>query len=279
MSILTRSPRRFGARLKAPFAALTLVTACGLCSAAPGDATDLLTRLLSDKGVAAPAATASAILSGAATSASSAATTTTLPADADSGDASLAQRVREKASEMVVSAMNFLGVPYRRGGTDETTGFDCSGFTRHVFELSAGLLLPRRADQQATTAGLMSVKRDDLMPGDLVFFNTLRRTFSHVGIYLGDGKFIHAPRSGSEVRVEDMGTAYWARRFTGARRADLAATPDSSPAVGARMLSSVTPTDAPVSPALPSLPDSSAVSQAMTAVESKPTRSVKSPAR
>ena len=66
----------------------------------------------------------------------------------------------------------------------------------------------------------MKVKRDDLQPGDLVFFNTLRRTFSHVGIYLGDGKFIHAPKPGGEVRVEDMRFVYWAKRFTGARRAE-----------------------------------------------------------
>jgi cell wall-associated NlpC family hydrolase len=121
---------------------------------------------------------------------------------------------------MVLTAMNFLGVPYRRGGSNETAGFDCSGFTRHIFEMSLGLVLPRRVDEQASAPGLVAVKRDDLMPGDLVFFNTLKRTFSHVGIYLGEGKFIHAPRPGGEVRVEDMRFTYWARRFTGARRAE-----------------------------------------------------------
>jgi cell wall-associated NlpC family hydrolase len=108
-------------------------------------------------------------------------------------------------------------VPYRRGGETEA-GFDCSGFTRHIFENSLGLVLPRRAEEQARAPGLFAVKRDDLKPGDLVFFNTLRRTFSHVGIYIGEGKFIHAPRPGGEVRVEDMSESYWARRFTGARR-------------------------------------------------------------
>ena len=137
----------------------------------------------------------------------------------------LVQHVRDRASELVMSAMNFIGVPYRRGGDSAEDGFDCSGFTRHVFDRSLGLLLPRRADEQARAPGLFSVKRDELKPGDLVFFNTLRRTFSHVGIYVGEGQFIHAPRSGSEVRVEDMRAAYWAKRFTGARRAPAAAEP------------------------------------------------------
>jgi cell wall-associated NlpC family hydrolase len=129
-------------------------------------------------------------------------------------------QVRDKASDMVVTAMNFLGVRYKRGGNDADTGFDCSGFTRQVFETSLGLVLPRRADEQAKAAGLVKIKKDELQPGDLVFFNTLRRTFSHVGIYIGEGKFIHAPKPGGEVRVESMNFAYWAKRFTGARRAD-----------------------------------------------------------
>jgi cell wall-associated NlpC family hydrolase len=136
----------------------------------------------------------------------------------------LVSRIRDKASDMVLTAMNFLGVPYRRGGSSADRGFDCSGFTRHVFEMSVGLVLPRRVDEQATAPGLIKVKREELKPGDLVFFNTLKRTFSHVGIYVGDGKFIHSPRTGGEVRVEDMRFVYWAKRFTGARRAEPAVT-------------------------------------------------------
>ncbi|MDT7835538.1 C40 family peptidase [Aquabacterium sp. OR-4] len=136
---------------------------------------------------------------------------------------SLRESVRDTASDLVMTAMNFLGVPYRRGGNTADSGFDCSGFTRHIFENSLGLVLPRRADEQATTAGLLPINRSELKPGDLVFFNTMKRTFSHVGIYVGDDKFIHAPRAGAEVRIEDMRESYWARRFTGARRADLAA--------------------------------------------------------
>ncbi len=132
------------------------------------------------------------------------------------------RQVRETASELVMQAVNFLGVPYRRGGSSAEQGFDCSGFTRHVFEHSIGLVLPRRAHEQATQAGLLPVKREELKPGDLVFFNTMRRAFSHVGIYVGDGRFIHAPATGGEVRVEDMRAAYWQRRFNGARRAPAA---------------------------------------------------------
>jgi len=146
-----------------------------------------------------------------------------LPTAQQVQDSALVQQVRDTASELVMQAMHFLGVPYRRGGNTAEQGFDCSGFTRHVFENSIGLVLPRRADQQARTAGLQNVKRDELRPGDLVFFNTMRRTFSHVGIYLGEGRFIHAPRTGGEVRVEDMRQAYWSKRFNGARRAELPA--------------------------------------------------------
>jgi cell wall-associated NlpC family hydrolase len=141
----------------------------------------------------------------------------------DSAPARLLGSVRDTASELVLSAMNFLGVRYTRGGTSIENGFDCSGFTRHIFEMSVGLVLPRRADEQARSESLQTVQKDELKPGDLVFFNTMKRTFSHVGIYVGEGRFIHAPRTGSAVRVEDMRDAYWAKRFTGARRADLKA--------------------------------------------------------
>lgn len=139
------------------------------------------------------------------------------------GDRGLVQQVRDRASDLVMSAMNFIGVPYRRGGNSGEDGFDCSGFTRYVFDHSLGLVLPRRAEEQARAPGLFSVPREELKPGDLVFFNTLKRTFSHVGIYVGEGKFIHAPRTGAEVRIEDMRDSYWAKRFTGARRAPGAA--------------------------------------------------------
>ena len=136
------------------------------------------------------------------------------------------KNVSNKASELVVNAMGFLGVPYKRGGNDVETGFDCSGFVRAIYEQSVGLLLPRKAEQQA--AATERIDKTELQPGDLVFFNTMRRAFSHVGIYVGDGKFIHSPKPGSEVRVESMGGDYWARRFDGARRVQRTPSADSA---------------------------------------------------
>jgi cell wall-associated NlpC family hydrolase len=137
------------------------------------------------------------------------------------------QTVTTKASKLVVNALGFLGVPYRRGGASAATGFDCSGFVKSVYEETVGLVLPRVAAQQA--ADTEKISSADLKPGDLVFFNTMRRTFSHVGIYIGDGKFVHSPKSGQEVRIESMSVAYWARRFTGARRVLTGADDNASP--------------------------------------------------
>jgi cell wall-associated NlpC family hydrolase len=124
--------------------------------------------------------------------------------------------VTDRASDLVVTAMGFLGVPYKRGGNTAETGFDCSGFVRAIYEKTVGLVLPRRANEQA--AATEAIDKKDLRPGDLVFFNTMKRAFSHVGIYVGEGKFIHSPKPGAQVRVEDMGQNYWQRRFDGARR-------------------------------------------------------------
>ena len=126
-------------------------------------------------------------------------------------------KVQQRTSELVVTAMGFLGVPYKRGGNSaDAGGFDCSGFVRAMYEQTLGLVLPRRAEQQA--AASQTIEKTELQPGDLVFFNTLRRAFSHVGIYVGDGKFIHSPKPGAQVRVESMQSSYWVRRFDGARR-------------------------------------------------------------
>ena len=144
---------------------------------------------------------------------------------ADQGLLSRLEQVRStvtsKASELVLTAMGFMGVPYRRGGNSADTGFDCSGFVRAMYEQTLGLMLPRRANEQA--AATQKIDKQDLQPGDLVFFNTMKHAFSHVGIYVGDGKFIHSPRPGAQVRVEDMGGNYWQRRFDGARRVTAAA--------------------------------------------------------
>jgi cell wall-associated NlpC family hydrolase len=139
----------------------------------------------------------------------------------------MGEKVEEKTSQLVSNAMGFLGVRYRRGGTNSETGFDCSGFVRAIFEQTAGLVLPRRANEQA--AASEKIERVDLQPGDLVFFNTMRKAFSHVGIYVGEGKFIHSPKPGAKVRVESMSISYWARRFDGARRISVDPTDANSP--------------------------------------------------
>ncbi|MCW5300211.1 peptidoglycan endopeptidase [Herbaspirillum lusitanum] len=122
--------------------------------------------------------------------------------------------ITNRASELAVQALSMLGINYRYGGTSPETGLDCSGLVRYVFKEALGTDLPR------TSAEISRVgeKVVDLRPGDLVFYNTLRRGFSHVGIYLGDGKFIHSPSAGGQVRIEDMDVAYWKKRFNGARR-------------------------------------------------------------
>jgi cell wall-associated NlpC family hydrolase len=135
------------------------------------------------------------------------------------------KKVTNKASDLVVNALGFLGVPYQRGGNSAETGFDCSGFVKAMYEQTVGLILPRKAEQQA--AATQKIDRSELQPGDLVFFNTLRRAFSHVGIYIGDGKFIHSPKPGAQVRVESMGLSYWSHRFDGARRVTSSETADA----------------------------------------------------
>lgn len=126
--------------------------------------------------------------------------------------------VSDWGSNLVISAMSYLDIPYHFGGISRN-GFDCSGFTSYVYERVLGLQLPRSAAEQAQMPDLERVSQNDLQPGDLVFFNTMKRAFSHVGIYIGNNRFIHAPRSGSVVRVEDMNIGYWQQRFNGGRRA------------------------------------------------------------
>ena len=129
---------------------------------------------------------------------------------------SFMDRAANSIQDTLDQAMLMLGIPYKRGGSRPETGFDCSGFVTHVFEKGVGLILPRNAREQSKSGE--QVPREELKPGDLVFFNTMRRTFSHVGIYLGHNQFVHAPRNGAEVRVDDMRDKYWTKRYNGARR-------------------------------------------------------------
>jgi len=138
------------------------------------------------------------------------------PARAAGPVAAVSQRgVSEQGTEVVLRALALLGVPYRWGGTRPESGLDCSGLVQHVFA-ELGLSVPRHTSELSRVGD--RVDRGALRPGDLVFFNTLRRAFSHVGIYIGNGRFVHAPSSGAQVRVESMNVRYWRRRYNGARR-------------------------------------------------------------
>ena len=118
--------------------------------------------------------------------------------------------------ELTNYAQSLLGVPYRYGGNSPDSGFDCSGFVDHVFRHVSGIDLPRSSIDISHRGRFVS--REDLQVGDLVFFNTLRRKFSHVGIYLGDGNFIHAPSSGGSIRIDELTNPYWRTSYNGARR-------------------------------------------------------------
>ncbi len=136
--------------------------------------------------------------------------------DSSSGARSFLSGMAGKAGDVVVGALNMIGVRYRWGGNTPDSGLDCSGFVRYVFQDTLGMALPRRAEEMSRVGEKVSMS--DLKPGDLVFFNTMRRTFSHVGIYIGDNKFVHSPSTGSTIRVDDLDEGYWEKRFTGARR-------------------------------------------------------------
>ena len=117
-------------------------------------------------------------------------------------------------AEALLQALSALGIDYRYGGRSRETGFDCSGLVAHVYREALGITLPATAEGQAQVGA--PVRSADLEAGDLVFYNTLGRRYSHVGIYLGDGRFVHAPRAGAQVRVEQMSNSYWSRRYNGA---------------------------------------------------------------
>ena len=124
--------------------------------------------------------------------------------------------VVDGTESLINNAMQLIGVRYRWGGNTPQSGLDCSGFVRYVFNDTFGFLLPRKSAQMSQVG--LEIRKDELRPGDLVFFNTMRHAFSHVGIYVGDNKFIHAPSRGKSIRVDDMTKAYWEKRYNGARR-------------------------------------------------------------
>ena len=126
------------------------------------------------------------------------------------------ERYSNAAQDVILKGLELVGINYRMGGNDPNSGLDCSSYVQTVYRDAIGLVLPRTAKEQSLQGE--EVDRSELKPGDLVFFNTMRRAFSHVGIYLGDNYFLHAPRAGSAVRVESMQSSYWVQRYNGARR-------------------------------------------------------------
>jgi cell wall-associated NlpC family hydrolase len=126
------------------------------------------------------------------------------------------QNLTNRASELAIHAMGMIGIRYKLGGNAPESGLDCSGLVRYLFKEVWGTDLPRTSEEISQVG--QNIDTQNLQPGDLVFYNTLRRSFSHVGIYLGDNKFIHAPSSGGQVRIESMDVGYWKNRFNGARR-------------------------------------------------------------
>jgi cell wall-associated NlpC family hydrolase len=135
--------------------------------------------------------------------------------DADGFDSPL-QNASNRIGDVVLQALALAGLQYRYGGNSTTTGMDCSALVQHVYRQAWQQELPRTAEG-ISYAG-ERITKTDLEPGDLVFFNTRHRPYSHVGIYLGQGKFVHSPSAGSHVRVDNMAVKYWNTRFNGARR-------------------------------------------------------------
>jgi cell wall-associated NlpC family hydrolase len=160
------------------------------------------------------------------------------------------------AQDLAIYALGLIGVDYKFGGTSPERGLDCSGLVRYVFQQVTGVTLPRTAQEISRLGQKIPVA--ELMPGDLVFFNTRRLQFSHVGIYLGEGRFIHSPRQGGEVEIVTLSKDYWQKRFDGARRLAGALPPliPSAQAGTARA-------DAPPSDAGGATPNTSALDEAL----------------
>lgn len=130
--------------------------------------------------------------------------------------AAASKRYVDRAGELALQALALIGIRYQWGGNDPEHGLDCSGLVSHVFHQVAGIVLPR--DSRALSKVGAAVEPHELKPGDLVFFNTRRRPFSHVGIYVGGDRFVHAPRRGRAVEISELRDGYWKKRFNGARR-------------------------------------------------------------
>jgi cell wall-associated NlpC family hydrolase len=121
------------------------------------------------------------------------------------------------ANGVLIRAIGLVGTPYRYGGNSPQGGFDCSGLVQFVFRDTAGIRLPR-STRELVAMDAPAVRRDELQPGDLVFFAPGGGNASHIGIYVGEGRFVHAPSTGGTVRLDQLDAQYWRRSYSGARR-------------------------------------------------------------
>ena len=122
------------------------------------------------------------------------------------------------ANDVLFRAIALVGTPYHWGGNTPAGGFDCSGLVGYVYRTSAALILPRTSHAMADVHAPKIKQADHLASGDLVFFRTGRHGITHVGIYVGNGRFVHAPNSGGTVRLDSLSNPYWRKHFTYARR-------------------------------------------------------------
>jgi len=124
-----------------------------------------------------------------------------------------------RMNSLAIYAMSLSDTPYQYGGNSRENGFDCSGFVQFVFQNALGLKLPRTSAEMSRAG--TPLQTNQLKPGDLVFFNTTRNQFSHVGIFIGENRFVHSPRSGKAITIASMNDGYWRVRYNGARRLSL----------------------------------------------------------
>lgn len=123
-------------------------------------------------------------------------------------------------NDILFRAIALVGTPYRYGGNTPESGFDCSGFVDYVFRDVAGIVLPRTVDD-IDAINAPEVRREELNSGDLIFFKTSGRKVSHIGIYVGEGRFVHAPNEGGTVRLDRLDNVYWNAHYSGAKRIPL----------------------------------------------------------
>jgi len=200
------------------------------------------------------AAAATTLIAAAPTAFAQSAPTPSLADTATAAVKDAASTAWHTTQSLTSSALDLIGIRYKWGGTTPAGGLDCSGLVQFVFQQVTGVTLPRSTKELSRIGD--AVPMTELQPGDLVFFNTRRFAFSHVGIYVGDNRFIHAPRRGREVEVATFDKNYWQKHFNGARRL-VGVLPEMLPALIAEASAAAPDTGAPTeSPAeLAAFPD------------------------